>query len=324
MFKGNKYQMSKHAPFGSIRLSRNRKFRGIVKILVIPLLAVILLHYLSANPMRIIAKKPTRIVMLSRNLLASRFINAYPNFIVGFKNNYILYKDGSKEIFSEKRQRYFKELLKKPNLIRDLRNSVKQKYLKELAKNSDLEDTVIQRYPIGNGSFKPPAYMHDPGILVNYELLKKMYGSTKRQVEKNLVYIKWMPKTVNKTIRVTKVNGVDKKLTAISYELDNLPEKMKKYVTRLGGTFKWRYIDGTHRLSTHAFGIAIDIKLKYSNYWVWRKSLKLKYKYENRIPKQIVEIFEKHGFIWGGKWYDYDTMHFEYRPELLNYHSQIR
>ncbi|MEJ2663631.1 MAG: M15 family metallopeptidase, partial [Spirochaetia bacterium] len=27
--------------------------------------------------------------------------------------------------------------------------------------------------------------------------------------------------------------------------------------------------------------------------------------------------FEKYGFIWGGKWYHYDTMHFEYRPELL-------
>ncbi|MDP3291618.1 MAG: M15 family metallopeptidase, partial [Sulfuricurvum sp.] len=24
-----------------------------------------------------------------------------------------------------------------------------------------------------------------------------------------------------------------------------------------------------------------------------------------------------HGFIWGGRWYHYDTMHFEYRPELL-------
>jgi peptidoglycan LD-endopeptidase CwlK len=32
---------------------------------------------------------------------------------------------------------------------------------------------------------------------------------------------------------------------------------------------------------------------------------------------EIVAIFEKHGFIWGGKWYHYDTMHFEYRPELM-------
>ena len=40
--------------------------------------------------------------------------------------------------------------------------------------------------------------------------------------------------------------------------------------------------------------------------------------YRNRMPKEIVDIFERHGFIWGGKWYHYDTMHFEYRPELLD------
>jgi hypothetical protein len=34
------------------------------------------------------------------------------------------------------------------------------------------------------------------------------------------------------------------------------------------------------------------------------------------MPQEIVDIFERHGFIWGGKWYHYDTMHFEYRPEL--------
>jgi hypothetical protein len=26
---------------------------------------------------------------------------------------------------------------------------------------------------------------------------------------------------------------------------------------------------------------------------------------------------EEEGFIWGGKWPMYDTMHFEYRPELI-------
>jgi D-alanyl-D-alanine carboxypeptidase len=39
--------------------------------------------------------------------------------------------------------------------------------------------------------------------------------------------------------------------------------------------------------------------------------------HRNRLPFDIVQIFEKHGFIWGGKWGHFDTMHFEYRPELL-------
>jgi hypothetical protein len=30
-----------------------------------------------------------------------------------------------------------------------------------------------------------------------------------------------------------------------------------------------------------------------------------------------VRAFESHGFVWGGKWLFFDTIHFEYRPELL-------
>jgi hypothetical protein len=33
--------------------------------------------------------------------------------------------------------------------------------------------------------------------------------------------------------------------------------------------------------------------------------------------EQVMKAFEAYGFIWGGKWMFYDTMHFEYRPEIL-------
>jgi hypothetical protein len=58
--------------------------------------------------------------------------------------------------------------------------------------------------------------------------------------------------------------------------------------------------------------------LKRSHYWRNAKPGKGgAYAYRNEIPMEIVRIFEKHGFIWGGKWHHYDTMHFEYRPELV-------
>ena len=38
---------------------------------------------------------------------------------------------------------------------------------------------------------------------------------------------------------------------------------------------------------------------------------------QTSYPTEIIEAFEKQGFIWGGKWYHYDIMHFEYRPELM-------
>ncbi|MFI3257747.1 MAG: M15 family metallopeptidase, partial [Spirochaetales bacterium] len=34
-------------------------------------------------------------------------------------------------------------------------------------------------------------------------------------------------------------------------------------------------------------------------------------------PQQVVKVFEKYGFIWGGVWDIYDTMHFEYKPECI-------
>jgi hypothetical protein len=61
-----------------------------------------------------------------------------------------------------------------------------------------------------------------------------------------------------------------------------------------------------------------------SNYWRWVHGAETDdLAYRNQIPYEIVEIFERHGYIWGGKWYHYDTMHFEYRPELLKL-AQLR
>ncbi|MBK5650550.1 MAG: M15 family metallopeptidase [Rhizobium sp.] len=73
-------------------------------------------------------------------------------------------------------------------------------------------------------------------------------------------------------------------------------------------------------MSMHGYAAAIDLNLKVSDYWLWAAKGDGKAKtipYKNRMPREIVDIFERHGFIWGGKWYHYDTMHFEYRPELL-------
>jgi hypothetical protein len=70
----------------------------------------------------------------------------------------------------------------------------------------------------------------------------------------------------------------------------------------------------------HSFGIAVDINVACSDYWhdvVTDETAKVDYR--NRIPAEIIEIFENNGFIWGGWWYHFDTMHFEYRPELLEY-----
>lgn len=154
-------------------------------------------------------------------------------------------------------------------------------------------------------------------------LFKKMYGSNPQEVKKNLVTIYWMENVFGKRypLRVTTLNGVDQKLRRISAELEKLPPSYYKYLANPAGGFYWRKVSHQSYLSSHSFGIAVDINSSYSNYWLWdleRGRLPMSaLTYHNRVPMRIVEIFEKEGFAWGGRWYYYDTMHFEYRPELF-------
>jgi hypothetical protein len=227
---------------------------------------------------------------------AQKLINAYPQFISGYADNQIIFKDGSRMTWDD---------------------GIKNKTYQQLLDHPDLKDMFLQIYPKGKAA--SPAVNFDPGRVRNEAFFMKVYGASKKRVENNLTTITWCPKLVGQKIVVTKLNGVDKQLIKISEALDQHPE-LKKYLTNIGGTFNWRVIKGTNRASMHSFGMTIDINTAYSDYWQWTckcTNENAQIKYANRIPQIIVDTFEQYGFIWGGKWYHYDTMHFEYRPELL-------
>ena len=90
--------------------------------------------------------------------------------------------------------------------------------------------------------------------------------------------------------------------------------------------WNWRTIADTQNRSYHSYGLAIDILPKSlggkETYWLWtmhKRSDWWNVSYNERFhpPDAVIKAFEKYGFIWGGKWRIYDTMHFEYRPELF-------
>ena len=145
-----------------------------------------------------------------------------------------------------------------------------------------------------------------------------MYGNcNNNEVVTNLRPIHWLPKHGGGSVTITTINGVDRALEAVSRELDELADSFIKYLKPTPGTYSCRQIAGSNVQSMHAYGAALDLSAKYSNYWRWALKGRGELKWQNQIPIEIVNIFERHGFIWGGHWYHYDTMHFEYRPELL-------
>lgn len=180
---------------------------------------------------------------------------------------------------------------------------------------ADVEDMLSQVYPIGrcyDGA--RPARNVDPGRIRNQAFFSQVYGSSRRAVEKNLTVLPWF----KSKIRVTRKHGVDAALSRVAEDLAKLPTKYRRFFETSGGAYNWRTIAGTKRLSVHSFGAAVDLNTKFADYWRWAGGKPGNVpRYQNKIPQAVVEVFERQGFIWGGKWYHFDTMHFEYRPELI-------
>jgi hypothetical protein len=185
----------------------------------------------------------------------------------------------------------------------------------ERIRNPDLDDMFALPYRPGRPS-RPPAPDEDPGRARFEPFFDHVYGDCNRgEVTPRLRAVRWMPSRGGATLMVNRANGVADRLEAVIRELERLPRAMTRYLIPAAGTYNCRFIEGTRQRSMHAYGVAIDINVALSDYWRWSGGEGAPYR--NRIPFEIVEIFERHGFIWGGKWGHFDTMHFEYRPELM-------
>jgi len=96
------------------------------------------------------------------------------------------------------------------------------------------------------------------------------------------------------------------------------------WITNIGEMhgWNWRNVAGSQSRSNHSYGIAIDILPKSlggkATYWQWTTNWwNIPYEGRYHPPDTVIKSFEAYGFIWGGKWTYFDTMHFEYRPEVF-------
>jgi len=224
-----------------------------------------------------------------------RLVRAYPQFLARHDGDHVIWRDGTSMPVSD---------------------GIENKPFEDLLRKATILDQLSLNYPPGKSI--PPELNVDPGRFRNDAFFKKMYGDCNAgDVTKNLVTVIWLPRSWGKSIQVTRINGVADRLREISAEIDELEPAIKAAAYPIAGVYSCRPVADTGKMSVHGYAAAIDLNLKYSDYWLWAgKSKAIPYK--NRMPQQIVDIFERHGFIWGGKWYHYDTMHFEYRPELLS------
>jgi peptidoglycan LD-endopeptidase CwlK len=227
--------------------------------------------------------------------LQENLLQAYPTHIKSIDKNNVIWQDGYSMLFDD---------------------NIDSKTNEQKLNNPSLKDQLDVVYEVRSN----PQVSYNPGRVRYNEFFTKMYGSSQDEVKDNLVEFIWMPETYNTRIKATKINGIAGKLEAIGKEFDSFPDDVKEflYIADPSDVFIWRRIAGTDRMSIHSFAAAFDINYKRANYWRWDQDKGLDYhEYRNDVPLEIVKVFEKYGFIWGGAWHKYDTMHFEYRPELL-------
>ncbi len=220
---------------------------------------------------------------------ARALMQAYPSVVKGWRDNAVVFADGTTLPYDDGKKKSFNQTLD----------------------NADIEDMFSIPYDKENWQ---PAYLEDAGRIRNDAFFRKLYGNTQQAVSSKLVSVKWF----GQNLRITSLHGAADSLRAVAAEFAKKPH-LHKYLTK-ASTFNWRKVRGANRMSAHSYGMAIDINTTHSDYWLWKnpgKGETAKIKYANRIPQEVVQVFERHGFIWGGRWYHYDTMHFEFRPDLL-------
>lgn len=175
----------------------------------------------------------------------------------------------------------------------------------------DVRASMAQPYPLEPLRPSTPLGV-SPGRRRSYELLRTLYGDSAAAIRPRLRTGMFFGQAVRMEARaLAALQRVEARLAPVVASQPHL----RAYLKSAGG-FNWRGIAGENgRLSPHSFGIAIDLSPRKAPYWRWSRVFP--HPQQAAYPEAIVTAFEAEGFVWGGKWHEYDIMHFEFRPEIL-------
>lgn len=143
------------------------------------------------------------------------------------------------------------------------------------------------------------------GIIKEYGFVPKDENERKKWEMKNIIEFKlpdYLKASWDYRLRIKKLR-IHKKLQNI-FEITfyRLYTECWDYILDCGGAYNYRNkSSNTYQLSTHSWGIAIDLNVKENAFGK-----------KPKINKKIVKIFEDIGWTWGGRWEIPDGMHFQF------------
>lgn len=173
----------------------------------------------------------------------------------------------------------------------------------------------------------PPPLEDGPGQ--STDVLEAFFGGREEEIREHCESVTFLGRRLFVNTLVTgPIQAVERDIRAAATRGD---EGVVRWIDQLEIAFSFmnKGIAGSETRSYHAWGLAIDlVPRSYGGkqvYWRWSRVFNRtgwhRIPLEERWspPRAVVEAFERHGFVWGGKWAHFDTIHFEYRPEILIY-----
>ena len=191
-------------------------------------------------------------------------------------------------------------------------------------------DPIFYDYPLGPLS-EPPAFSEE---MPHYctDVLEVLWGREEEEIREHGRSITFLD---HKMFLNDFAVGP---LTRVERDLRNAARwdpAVARWIAELDITYSFvsRRIAGSPTRSHHGWGLAVDfVPRSYGGqhvYWRWSRALDREGWHEIPIeerwspPRAVIEIFERHGFVWGGKWARFDMIHFEYRPEIILYNRFV-
>lgn len=176
-------------------------------------------------------------------------------------------------------------------------------------RNSDVRSTMAGVYPL-----EPQRFVEDRDTVLgkrrSYALLQAIYGEDTAAVSKGLqtAYVQ------GKAVRMSRMAALAlQKADAHLVLAVNREPAIYPLLDAESGIGQRQAPCGEP--SPHVFGLAVDLSIDHAP--SWQGSPHRQHPLQQSYPTAIVSALEKQGFIWGGKWQEYELAHFEYRPELI-------
>jgi hypothetical protein len=194
---------------------------------------------------------------------------------------------------------------------------------------ADQYEPFFYRYSL-NPLKAPPPLEDTPGQ--STDVLEVLFGRTEAEIRLNCESVTFLKRRlfVN-TVVMEPLRAVEGEILAAAKR----DPEVARWIESLEIAFSFmdKGIAGSSSRSYHSWGLAVDlVPDSYHGkqvYWRWSRVYnregwgKIPLAERWHPPQAVVEAFERHGFVWGGKWAHFDTIHFEYRPEILSYNRML-